>query len=95
MILTCGLAPFLRGRSMVVALVPLLAARLVVSGRRITEFDSLDGGLVLIALVYWAGSRDTLRHYYAREAFLLGTHKGDENDDERTRLRRWHGFLRP
>lgn len=70
--------------NMVVALVLLLAARLAVSGRCISQFDSLDCGIFLIALVYWAGSRDALRHYYTRAAFLLGTHKGDENDDERT-----------
>ena len=70
--------------NMVVALVLLLAARLAVSGRCISQFDLLDCGLLLIGLVYWAGSRDALRHYYTRAAFLLGTHEGDEHDDERT-----------
>ncbi len=69
---------------MVVAVVLLLVARIAVSGRCISEFDSLDCGLLLIVLIYWAGSRDALRHYYTRAAFLLGTHEGDEDDDERT-----------
>jgi hypothetical protein len=70
--------------NMVVALVLLLAARLADSGGCISRLGALDGGLLLIGLVYWAGSRDALRHYYTRAAFLLGTEKGDENDDEWT-----------
>ncbi len=70
--------------NMVVAIVVLLAARFVVSAECISKFDSLDGGLLLIGLVYWAGSRDALRHYYTRAAFLLGTDEGDKSDDEWT-----------
>ena len=78
--------------NIVVAFVLLLAARLAASGRCISRFDSLDGRLFLLRAVYWAGSRDALRHYYTQAAFLLGTCEGDENNDERTGFRSWHGF---
>ena len=71
--------------NMLVALGFLLAARLAVSGRCISDFNYLDSALVLTGLIYWAGSRDALRNYYTRAAFLLGTLEGDKSDDKRTR----------
>ena len=68
-----------------VALVVLLAARLVVSGRCLTAMNAFDCAIVLTGLIYWAGSRDALRHYYTRAAYLLGTNEGETDDDERTR----------
>jgi len=42
-----------------------------------------DLGVLFIALVFLAGSRDALRKYYRRASVLLGGKESEENDDER------------
>ncbi|MCK4341624.1 MAG: hypothetical protein KAY37_07875 [Phycisphaerae bacterium] len=74
--------------NMLVAMLWLVAARLAASGRCVTELDPLDCGILAVGLLYWAGSRDTLRNYYTRAAFLLGTKESEVSDDERTRCSR-------
>lgn len=75
-----------------VALIFVFAARMVHSGRCVCDLDRIDGGILFLFLVYWAGSRDTLRNYYTRAAFLLGTNERTVRNDERTLLR--HGRSR-
>lgn len=38
------------------------------------------GGFMLIEVLFWLGSRDTLRKYYARGSMLLGTPSGGAPD---------------
>ena len=70
--------------NMLVAMLLLVGARMAVSGRGLTNPDLIDCGILALAVLYWAGSRDTLRHYYTRAAFLLGTTESEVHDDERT-----------
>lgn len=74
--------------NMLVALLFVVAARLLHAGRSITEINPPDCAVLAVATLYWAGSRDTLRKYFARTAELLGTKtEGDDGDDERAQLR--------
>ena len=70
--------------NMLVAMFVVLLARLFASGRGWSELDLADCGILLMSVVYWAGSRDTLRNYYTRAAFLLGTRERKERDDKRS-----------
>ena len=46
----------------------------------------VDEAVAIVATLYWAGSRDTLRRYYQRAHILLGSRKESEvSNDERTR----------
>ena len=58
--------------------------RLAASGRCVTELDPLDCGILAVGVLYWAGSRDTLRRYYTRAAILLGTTESEVRHDERS-----------
>ena len=69
--------------NMLVVMLFLFAARLVVAGRPIADLDPLDCGILAVACIYWAGSRDTLRKYYSRAEVLLGTREREVDDDER------------
>lgn len=50
-------------------------------------FGLLEIVLLLLLVVFIAGSRDALRRYYSRTALLLGTHERMVDDDERTQAR--------
>lgn len=43
----------------------------------------IDAGVLIIVLVFYAGSRDTLRHYYRRTSILLGQIESEVSNDER------------
>jgi hypothetical protein len=70
--------------NMLVAMLLLVGARMAVSGRGPTNPDLIDCGILVLAVLYWAGSRNTLRRYYTRAAFLLGTTESEVHDDQRT-----------
>jgi len=70
-----------------VALTLILIIRMLKSGYGLCELDRINGGILFLIIVYWAGSRDTLRNYYTRAAFLLGTNERTVCDDKRTLLR--------
>ena len=70
--------------NMLVAMCVVLLARLFSSGRSWNELDLADCGILLMSVVYWAGSRDTLRKYYTRAAFLLGTTERKVRHDKRS-----------
>lgn len=58
-----------------------LAARHAVNGGRgLERVDIVLGG---VTILYWLGSRDTLRRYYARATRLLGERATEFNHDER------------
>lgn len=63
-----------------------LAIRLAAINGCLSELAPTDISLLLVTIVYWAGSRDTLRRYYARAAFLLGTVEKEPDHDERAQL---------
>ncbi|MBI1827235.1 MAG: hypothetical protein HY287_03535 [Planctomycetes bacterium] len=65
-----------------VALAFLFAARRVGGGVALIGFDGFDGVIVGIFVIFWAGSRDTLRRYYTRATVLLGDRK-EANHDKR------------
>jgi len=44
---------------------------------------AVDLGVLGIAIVFYAGSRDALRKYYRRASILLGDKESEESDDER------------
>lgn len=46
--------------------------------------DRIDTLCVAVALLYWLGSRDTLRRYYARAAQVLGERAPESTHDQRT-----------
>jgi hypothetical protein len=75
--------------NMLVALLLVVAARLLHSSRSINELNPPDCVILAVAVLYWAGSRDTLRRYFARTVELLGVKEdeGDRDDDERPQLR--------
>ena len=50
-----------------------------------TAFGWIDVGVVFIAVVFVAGSRDTLRKYYERATLLLGNRESEAGCDERRR----------
>gem|GEM_PF-1100355 len=49
------------------------------------RFMSLDTAIVAVCILFWAGSRDSLKRYYRRTSVLLGAqHEGEVLYDERT-----------
>lgn len=69
-----------------VAMFFALAIRFAGTGGCISGLAPTDIAILLVTIVYWAGSRDTLRRYYARAAFLLGTVEKEPDHDERAQL---------
>lgn len=69
-----------------VAMFFALAMRLAAVNGCLWGLGPTDIGILLITILYWAGSRDTLRRYYARAAFLLGTVDKEPDHDERAQL---------
>jgi hypothetical protein len=63
------------------ALVVLLAARRVSGGVARFRFDGFDGVIVGLLVIFWAGSRDTLRRYYTRATVLLGQREVLSHDE--------------
>jgi hypothetical protein len=78
-----------------VAMLLVLVGRFIESGRNPTEVNLGDCGILLICVIYWAGSRDTLRRYYTRAAFLLGTMGRTVRHDKRSRPRNVRNRARP
>ncbi|MCH7725100.1 MAG: hypothetical protein IH991_01270 [Planctomycetes bacterium] len=58
--------------NMLVSLVALLFARRYAAGFWTSPFGGFDVGVVVLVLIFFAGSRDTLTKYYARGNMLLG-----------------------
>jgi len=77
--------------NMLVAMFVVLIARLAQSGRGVCEIDLADCGILLMSVIYWAGSRDTLRNYYTRATFLLGTRGRNKRHDKRSLPRNVRG----
>lgn len=73
--------------NMLVAVLTVFLSRLAVSGRGFAELNLADCGILAIGALYWAGSRNTLRNYYTRAAFLLGTRERSRSHDQRVRSR--------
>ncbi len=74
-----------------VALLLLLAARRANASQAAFWFDGFDGVIVGLFVIFWAGSRDTLRRYYTRATVLLGQKEvlsHDERTSESGRARR-------
>lgn len=69
-----------------VAMFFALAMRFAAINGCLSELGPTDIGILLVTIVYWAGSRDTLRRYYARAAILLGTVEKEPDHDERAQL---------
>lgn len=69
--------------NMLVAMLFLFAARLIATGHHIADVNPLDCAILTIGVLYWAGSRDTLRNYYSRAEILLGTKEREVDDDKR------------
>ena len=61
--------------NMLVALAAVFAARHVTAGAAWARFDLTDVGLAALAVLFFAGSRDTLRKFYVRSGQLLGRHQ--------------------
>ncbi len=70
---------------MLVSLLGILAGRFLESPAGVGGFGAGDYVIASVGLLYWAGSRDTLKRYYERAAVLLGTAEGTVYGDERTR----------
>jgi hypothetical protein len=70
--------------NMLIAMFAVLLVRWGESGHGLGQIDLADCGILLMSVVYWAGSRDTLRNYYTRAAFLLGTNERTVCNDERS-----------
>ena len=68
----------------VVGLVTILVGRHV-GGIGSLRLMSLDTAIVAVCILFWAGSRDTLKRYYSRTTVLLGAqHESEVSHDERT-----------
>lgn len=70
--------------NMLVAMLLLIVGRSFIASGCQIAWDRFNSAMTLICLVYWATSRDTLRNYYTRAAFLLGTSERMVRDGERT-----------
>lgn len=57
--------------NMIVAVLFTVAARHVTGGMSARELVGIDVGAIFLCLVFFLGSRDTLRKYYARSAEVL------------------------
>jgi hypothetical protein len=77
--------------NMLVAVLTVFLGRLAGSGRGFGEMNLADCGILSMGVLYWAGSRDTLRNYYTRAAFLLGTKERSRSHDQRVRSRSVRG----
>lgn len=73
--------------NMLVAMFVLVLASFATSGREWSNPGLGECGLLILGVVYWAGSRDTLRKYYTRAAVLLGTTERKARHDKRSRSR--------
>lgn len=71
--------------NMLVAMFVLLLASFSTSGRGRSNPNLAECGLLALSVVYWAGSRDTLRKYHTRATFLLGTTERKARHDKRSR----------
>ena len=79
-----------------VALTLLAVARLVQPAAAIGPERLLDAGIVILVVLFGAGSRDTLRRYYSRASVVMGSRtEGDVNDDQRKRSSHRDGPQRP
>lgn len=58
--------------NMVVAILVTVLLRHVAAPAHALELDAIDGAAALLTLVFFAGSRDSLRKYYRRGEQLLG-----------------------
>jgi hypothetical protein len=68
---------------MLVALICLAAARWLSPSSRPDGIELLDAGIACFCVLYWMGSRDTLRRYYRRANAIMGSRNGNEVNDER------------
>jgi hypothetical protein len=69
-----------------VALTLLGVARIVHASGSTGSMNFLDIGIAFLAVLYWAGSRDTLRRYYSRASIVMGRRNESEvRNDERKR----------
>ena len=68
----------------IVGLVAILVARRC-GGMNLIEWTVLDTAIVAVCILFWAGSRDTLKRYYSRASVLLGAQQESEvYHDKRT-----------
>ncbi len=61
-----------------------LLCRFVEVGGCLGALAWADWSIVGLIVMYWAGSRDTLKRYYTRASFLLGTMQTENHDDKRS-----------
>lgn len=66
----------------IVSLVLVLVARL--RNAEQLRVGSADLALMMLIILYWVGSRDTLVRYYGRAAVLLGPSNKESSHDQRT-----------